>query len=166
MKALALVIPSRFFMYRMFTSSSVIASTSFGLLPFPSYYSCLLRDSEVFRVCSNSRSSILLFGYLQTFKWRLKLERNPLRLEGSNSPPSLLLTVIINSLKKSPSCSGIISSTFLSALFFFFQKRHENGNVSLRFGSVFLFSCSWISSFTGFSGAGNRKLEVSAISNS
>ena len=47
MKALALVIPSRFFMYRMFTSSSVIASTAFGLLPFPSYYSCLLRDSEV-----------------------------------------------------------------------------------------------------------------------
>ena len=118
-KALALVIPSRFFMYRMFTSSSVIASTAFGLLPFPSYYSCLLRDSEAIRVCSNSRSSILLFGYLQTFKWRLKLERNPLRLEGSNSPPSLLLTVIINSLNKSPSCSGIISYTFLSALFFF-----------------------------------------------
>ena len=118
-KALALVIPSRFFMYRMFTSSSVIASTAFGLLPFPSSYSSLLRDSEAIRVFLNSRSSILLFGYLQTFKWRLKLERNPLRLEGSNSPPSLLLTVIINSLKKSPSCSGITSSTFLSALFFF-----------------------------------------------
>ena len=115
-KASALVIQSRFSenMFRMLTSPSVFASAAFGLLLFfLSLFSCLLRASKAFRVCTNSRSSITIIGYLQAFKGRLKLERRPLRLKGLNSSPSFLLKNIINSTKKSFSCLGRISSRFL-----------------------------------------------------
>ena len=112
-KASALVIQSRFSMFRMLTSPSVFASAAFGLLLFLSLFSCLLRASKVFRVCTNSRSSITIIGYLQAFKGRLKLEKRPLRLKGLNSSPSFLLKNIINSTKKSFSCLGRIFSRFL-----------------------------------------------------
>ena len=62
------------------------------------------------------------------------------------------LTIITNSLKKSFSCSGGISSSFLTSFFSF--KNAIKMAMSLRvFDGVFLSS-----------NAGNRKLEVSAIS--
>lgn len=139
-EAWALMIPSGFFMYKMLTSSSVTASATFGLFRFLSFFNSLLRASNwAFRVCSNSRSSIMFFGCLQVFIWWLKLKINPLRLEASNSSPSFLFTVMINALNKSFTFSGGISYRFLSPFFSF--KNAIKMAMSLHvFDSVFLFS--------------------------
>ena len=63
--------------------------------------------------CSNWLSSITLQGQLQAFKCRLKLQINPLKLEGSKCPPSFLLTATIHSLMYPLSSSGGISSILL-----------------------------------------------------
>ena len=83
-------IPSKFFSYNMFTSSSITAYAAFGLFPLPCFLSSLLRASKACRTCSNSLSLIILQRYSQAFKCRLKL------LEGSKSSPYFLLTATIN----------------------------------------------------------------------
>ena len=81
--ASALKIPRRFCSKRMFTSSSVKACAALGLLPFPCFFSYLLRASRHFLVCSNSAPSMMLRGYFCSLKCLLKLVISPRRLDSS-----------------------------------------------------------------------------------
>ena len=160
-KASAFEIPSNCLSYKMFTSSSVIASAAFGLFPLPSFLSSLLRASKACLTCSNWLSSITLQGYLQAFKCRLKVQISPLKLEGSKSSPSFLLTAIINLLIYSLSYFGGISSILLLS---FLELRTQSANVHL-FVSLKECSCFFWSSINlpiGLSGDTNR-LDCSAI---
>ena len=125
------------------------------------YILSLLRACKACLTCSNWLSSITLQGYLQAFKCRLKLQISPLKLEGSKSSPSFLLTAIINSLIYSLSSFGGISSILLLS---FLELRNSASKLtSLRvFERVFLFFWSSINLSIGLSGDTNL-LDCSAI---
>ena len=115
------------------------------------YILSLLRACKACLTCSNWLSSITqLQGYLQAFKCRLKLQISPLKLEGSKSSPSFLLTAIINSLIYSLSSFGGISSILLLS---FLELRNSVSKLtSLRvFERVFLFFWSSINLSIGLS---------------
>ena len=98
------------------------------------YILSLLRACKACLTCSNWLSWITqLHGYLQAFKCRLKLQISPLKLEGSKSSPSFLLTAIINSLIYSLSSFGGISSILLLS-FFGVEKLSQQSYIS---------SCLW-----------------------
>ena len=152
--ASALEIPRRFCSKRLFTSSSVKACAASGLLPFPCFFSCLLRASRHFLVCSNSAPSMMLPGWFCSLKCLLKLAISPRRLDGSYSSPSFLFTLKINSLRYSLSSCGVSSSGFLDSPM---TVRNAYSSFTSRsvFALVFLFSWSAINSFTELSKGGN-----------
>ena len=92
---------------------------------------------------------------------KIKLQISPLKLEGSKSSPSFLLTAIINSLIYSLSSFGGISSILLLS---FLELRNSVSKLtSLRvFERVFLFFWSSINLSIGLSGDTNL-LDCSAI---
>ena len=98
---------------------------------------------------------------MQAFKCRLKLQISPLKLEGSKSSPSFLLTATMNSLIYSFSSSGGISSIILLS---FLELRNSISKLtSLRvFERVFLFCWSSINLSIGLSRDTNL-LDCSAI---
>ena len=98
---------------------------------------------------------------MQAFKCRLKLQISPLKLEGSKSSPSFLLTAMINSLIYSLSSFGGISSILL--LSFLELRNSVSKLISLCvFERVFLFFWSSINLSIGLSGDTNL-LDCSAI---
>ena len=123
-KASALVIPSRFFMYRILTFSSVIASAA-PSLPFSGVCFEFPRLFEFVQIQGPPLCSLDIYK-LSSDSWSWKEI-----LWGSNSSPSFLLIVIKNLLKKSFGYSGGIFSSFSPHSFP--SKTPLNGNVSPRF---------------------------------
>ena len=114
---LRLKFPGGFFSWRLLISSSLRASAALGLLPLPSFISCLFLASRHILVRSKATCSMTLTGYLHSFKCRLKLENRPLRLEGSKSLPSFRFTLRINSQRYSFNSLASISPGFLCSCF-------------------------------------------------
>ena len=102
-KASAVLIPSRFFIYRMMISSSFMAYAAFGLLPFPSFSVACFEPPKLFEFFQVPPLYSLDIYKLSSYGWSWN-EILSVRPKGSNSSPSFLLTVMINSLKKSFSC--------------------------------------------------------------
>ena len=75
-----------------------MASSAFTLFPLPSFFSSLLRASKAYRTRLNSIFTNIATILQQAFKCRFKLQISPLRLEGSKSLPSFLVTNTINSV--------------------------------------------------------------------
>ena len=110
-------IPRRFFSERILISSSLSASAALGLLPFPSFLSCLFLASRHSVTHSKATSSMMLTGYLHSFKCRLKLENRPQRLKGSKSLPSFRFTLRINLQRYSFNSLASVSLGFLCSCF-------------------------------------------------